>query len=207
MKKIIATSLLLLMAVPSFCQDIEVDGLTQAGLVFIDSFYGNEYSIRAMEEDGTDTFHVLLGLSNDRNGNINLRYFHVFPKDYSQFYSCLCQVRDKFTEWAKTASENGVKNFNKQIPVDFGNTVYKYSSLGPGKNYSIDFVTTFSVDEEGQSSLRLGAKGDEYDCYIYESPEEFSALVDKVGLDNIREKYEVYLQWKKAEADRDSLFE
>ena len=210
MRKFITTILLLILAVPSFCQETEEDGLTKAGLVFIDSFYGDNYSIRAMQKDSTDTYHIFLGLSHDRDGNINIRYLHIFPEDYAQFYSCFCQVRDKFTEWTRTATANGIKDFKKQIPVDFGETVYRVKFFGSGGNYSTDFVATFSVDSEGQSFLMLGTREKEDYFYAYGSPERFSALVDLVGLDNIRKKYDAYLQRKaqreKAETDRNSLF-
>lgn len=210
MRKFITTAMLLILAVPSFCQETEEDAVTKAGLVFVDSFYWDNYSIRAMQKDSTDTYHLFLGLSNDRDGNINIRYLHIFPDDYPQFYSCFCQVRDKFSDWARTAAENGVKDFKKQIPVDFEETVYRISFLGPGGNLSTDFVATFSVDSEGHSCLMLGTREDEDYFYTYGSPEMFATLVDLVGLDNIRKKYDAYLQRKarreKAETDRNALF-
>ena len=44
---------LLLTSAAAFCQEIQDDSVTESGLVFIDSFYGDRFSIRAMQVDST----------------------------------------------------------------------------------------------------------------------------------------------------------
>ena len=160
--------------------------------------------------DSTATYHLFLGLNNDRDGNLNIRYLHVFPKDYEAFYSCFCQVRDKYEEWSRTAAENSVKDFKKKIPVDFGEAVCKLSLLGRGGNYATEFIATFAVESDGQAKLLLGSADNEREFYVYSSPEQFSTLVSQVSIENIKAKYDAYLERKarreRAETDRNDLF-
>ncbi len=209
-------------------QDRDVlDDLSECGLIRIGSFGTGEDSdtttlkVRVLRR-GEDSLDVLIGMGYEfgHDKSIDMRYLRVEAKDYLSFKKNMSVVNEKYSKWTDTAKSEGIKNFKKKIPVDFGDEVgywafvlyyqdFRYEST---KCYAI-----FEVDDEGNCTLRID-NVEEYETngtnyhrpfFVFYSPEAFDALYNIIS--NVRDRY---LQVKhlidaheKSIAERDAKFD
>jgi hypothetical protein len=194
------------------------DALSKQGLVLVGRFYNK--SIRLLEV--RDSLSLFIGLEDDTNGNINLRYLRIEPSDYPAFEQKMSIVNEKFKSWAQTAKEDHVTKFKKKIPVDFDNEA-GYFSMGFSNKYTYtDLYAVFEVDEKGESCLRID-NWEEYDSrnssyesqmhspYLYfYSPEDFSKFFELMKYENAVKNYKrvkaIADSENKAKQDQDAKF-
>src|SRR5574344_216705 len=194
------------------------DALSKQGLVLVGRFYNK--SIRLLEV--RDSLSLFIGLEDDTNGNINLRYLRIEPSDYPAFEQKMSIVNEKFKSWAQTAKEDHVTKFKKKIPVDFDNEA-GYFSMGFSNKYTYtDLYAVFEVDEKGESCLRID-NWEEYDArnssyesqmhspYLYfYSPEDFSKFFELMKYENAVKYYKrvkaIADSANKAKQDQDAKF-
>ena len=194
------------------------DALSRQGLVLVGRFYNK--SIRLIEV--RDSLSLFIGLEDDTDGNINLRYLRIEPSKYQAFEQKMSIVNEKFKSWAQTAKEDHVTNFKKKIPVDFENEA-GYFSMGFSNKYTYtDLYAVFEVDEKGESRLRID-NWEEYDpgnssynsqmhtpyLYFY-SPEDFAKFFELMRYDTAVKNYNrvkaIADAANKAVEDRDAKF-
>ncbi|MBO6222452.1 MAG: hypothetical protein J6N56_01555 [Bacteroidales bacterium] len=170
-------------------------------------------SVRVFRYKGTDSLVLCIGLLDDLDGNINLKYLRVEPEDWASFESKMAVVDEKFSKWAETARKENVKNFRKVVPVDFENIVGRFS-FGYRGYYETPLYAVFEVNENGKSILRL-VDNEDYDrpsslLWFY-SPQEFHDLYELIRFDNASARFlEMESRVKaleQAEKDRDAKFD
>lgn len=185
----------------------ELDGLTRNGIVYAGT-YRWERSIRVVKTSRSDTLALLLGLNNDLNGNVNLLYLVVQPEDYDTFCRLIKEVGDKFAEWSGLAAERGIRDFRKQIPVDFGTMVHVLAMMNAEMN-PILFRAVFESDAEGRPSVTFQAEDGRYSepLFGFRDTADFTRFRRSISADTLQARYAVYLRLKEEKERVEGLFE
>lgn len=169
----------------------ETDWLSKKGLILVGRL--GKRSVRIMEI--RDSLSLLIGLIDDTDGNINLRYLRIEAKDYASFEQKMGIINEKFINWSQTAQKEKVTKFKKKIPVDFGDEVGYFTAGFINKWVSTELFAVFEVDDKGNPSLRLD-NWEEYDpsnssyesqmhepYLVFCSPKDFSQLYELIKYD------------------------
>lgn len=197
----------------------EKDAMSKQGWYLVGR-YGYDRSIRLGEI--RDSLMLLIGLLDDTDGNINLKYLAVEPSDYPSFEQKMSVVNEKFAQWTLTAQKNNVVNFKKTMPVNFGNEV-GYLSVGLFEEYvTTELYAVFEVDDMGKCSLRIDfwedydPRSGSYESQLHEpyitfsSPEEFRDFYEQMKYSNAFENYkrvkEMVEAANRVEQNRDAMF-
>lgn len=209
-------------------QDMDaLDDLSECGIIRIGSFGTGEDSdtttlkVRVLRR-GEDSLDVLIGMGYEigHDNSIDMRYLRVEAKDYLSFKENISVVNEKYSKWTETAKSEGIKNFKKKIPVDFGEEVGYWAFVLYSQSFryeSTECYAIFEVDDEGNCTLRID-NVEEYKnketnyhrpFFVFYSPEAFNALYNIIS--NVHKRY---LQVKplidaheKSIAERDSKFD
>lgn len=214
MKNICVIAFLLLASFSLYAQnDYWIDEETEQGFVLVgrwnktDDFPG--YSVRIYKD--SDVFFLLLSLYDDTQIG-GRRILRISGKDYASFEKNMFAVNEKFAKWTQTAKTDGVTNFEKTIPVDFGDELVYCNNSG---NYLTELYAVFYVDSSGDCHLRLDDRENEssnHRPFIWiHSQEALNELCETIKFDNAMKNYDIMKAKldarKKAAEDRDAKFD
>ena len=175
--------------------DYEIDELSEQGLIFAGRWYKTDdfpgFSVRVHKD--SDKFFVFFSLYNEEQ--LGRKFLRVEGKDYASFEKNMAIVNEKFVKWAQTAKSDGVKNFTKTIPVDFGDNIVYCTS---GGNWKTKLYAVFEVDEDGDCRLRLDDREIEDPNNYHHSPylriysqKRFGEFCEVMKFDNVMKNYEI----------------
>lgn len=216
MKYIYVIAFLLLASFSLYAQnDNDIDELSKQGLIFAGRWYKTDdfpgFSVRVHKD--SDKFFVFFSLYNEEQ--LGRKFLRVDGKDYALFEKNMAIVNEKFLKWTQTAKSDGVKNFTKTIPVDFGDNIVYCTS---GGNWKTKLYAVFEVDEDGDCLLRLDDREIEDPDNYHHSPylriysqERFGEFCEVMKFDNVMKNYEITKSKidakKKAAEDRNARFD
>lgn len=187
-------------------EDLELDALSENKWFLVGRFgesddltYKNR-SVRVLELESR--LDLAISYIEDTDGNINLKYIRIEGPDWAAFEEKMAFINEKFAKWTETAKAEGVTNFKKTIPVDFGEMPGKWSAGFSSRYVTTKLFARFEVDAEGNCTLRID-DWEEYDSsdssyssqmhepfFVFRSPESFAVLYNLIKVENLNRNYE-----------------